>query len=91
MKQALLGTAPNSQEWAPTDLSNCIFEAADSIDELVRKLNSLGTAGGPTAQEPIKRTPEVGSDLIRIFPRMRSLHDTRRDWLSDEELCQWLG
>jgi len=25
MIQALLGTAPNSQEWAPTDLSNCIF------------------------------------------------------------------
>ena len=94
MIQALLGTAPNSQEWALIDLSNCIFwntEAADSIDELVRTLKSLGTAGGPTAQDPKQRTPEVGSDLIRIFPRMRSLHDTRRDWLSDEELCQWLG
>jgi len=92
MIQALLGTAPNSQAWAPADLSNCIFrntEAADSVDELVRAMNSLDTAGGPTAQEPIKRTPEVGPDLIRILPRMSSLHDTRRDWLSDEEL--WLA
>jgi len=92
MIQALLGTAPNSQEWALIDLSNCIFwntEAADSIDELVRTLKSLGTAGGPTTQDPIKRNPEEGSDLIRIFSRMRSLHDTRRDWLLDEEL--WLA
>ena len=89
MIQALLGITPNSQEWAPTDLSNCIFrnaESADSIDELVRTLKSLGTTGGPTAQDPIKITPVEGSDLVRIFPRMRSLHDTRRDWLSDKEL-----
>jgi len=92
MIQALLGIAPDSQEWAPTDLSKCIFrntEAADSIDELVRTLKSLGTAGGPAAQDSIKRTPEEGSDLVRIFPPMRSLHDTRRDWLSDKEL--WLA
>jgi len=71
MIQALLGIAPNSQEWAPTDLSNCIFrntEAVDFIDKLVRTIKSLGTAGGPTAQDPIKRTPEEGSNLIRIFP-----------------------
>jgi len=46
MIQALLGIAPNSQVWVPTDLSNCIFrntEAADSIDDLVRSLKSLGT------------------------------------------------
>jgi len=92
MIQALLGTAPNSQTWAPADLSDCIFwntEAADTIDELVRSLNSLGTSGGSTAQEPIEETPEVGLDVLRIFPRMGSLHDTRRDWLSDEEL--WLA
>jgi len=91
MIQALLGIAPNSQVWAPTDLSNCIFrntEAADSIDDLVRSLKGLGTTEGPTSQDP-KFTPAEGLDLVRIFPRMRSLHEIRRDWLSDEEL--WLA
>jgi len=76
---------------APTDLSNCIFrntEATDSIDDLVRALKSLGTTEGPTSQDP-KKPPVEGSDLARIFPRMRSLHEIRRDWLSDEEL--WLA
>jgi len=63
----------------PVELHFRNTESADSIDELVRTLKSLGTAGGPTAQDPIKRTPEEGSDLIRIFPRMRSLYDTRKD------------
>ena len=88
MIQALLGIVPNSQVWAPTDLSNCIFrntEAADSSDDLVRALKSLGITEGPTSQDP-KITPVEGSDLVRIFPRMRSLHEIRRDWLSDEEL-----
>jgi len=92
MIQALLGTAPNSQIWAPSDLSDCVFrntEATDAVDELVRSLNSLGTLDGSTAQEPIKETSEGGPDLLRTFPRMRSLHDTRRDWLLDEEL--WLA
>jgi len=91
MTQALLDIAPNSQAWAPTDLSNCIFrntEATDSIDDLVRALKTLGTTEGPTSQDP-KKTPVEGSDLARIFPRMRSLHNIRRDWLSDEEL--WLA
>jgi len=91
MIQALLGIALNSQVWAPTDLSNCIFrntEAADSIDDLVRSLQSLGTTEGPTSHDP-KITPAEGLDLIHIFPRMRSLHKIRRDWLSDEEL--WLA
>jgi len=91
MIQALFGIAPNSQEWAPTDLSNCIFqnaEAADSIGELVRSL-SLGTTEGPISQDPIKIRPVEGFDLVRIFSRMRRLHDPRRDWLSDEEL--WLA
>jgi len=91
MIQALLGIAPNSQVWAPADLSNCIFrntEAADSIDVLVRALKSLGTTEGPTSQDP-KITPAERLDLVRIFPRMRGLHEIRRDWLSDEEL--WPG
>jgi len=91
MTQALLGIAPNSQVWAPTDLSNCIFrntEAADSSDDLVRALKSLGITEGPTSQDQ-KITPVEGSDLVRIFPRMRSLHEIRRDWLSNEEL--WLA
>jgi len=91
MTQALLDIAPNSQAWAPTDLSNCIFrntEATDSIDDLVRALKTMGTTEGPTSQDP-KKTPVEGSDLARIFPRMRSLHNIRRDWLSDEEL--WLA
>jgi len=55
MIQALLGIAPNSQVWAPTDLSNCTFrntEAADSIEDLVKTLKSLGTTEGHTSQDP---------------------------------------
>jgi len=91
MAQALLGITPNSQVWAPTDLSNCIFrntEANDSIDDLVRSSKNLGTTEGPTTQVP-KIIPAEGLDVKRIFPRMRNLHDVRRDWLSDEEL--WLA
>jgi len=91
MIQALLGIATNSQVWDLAELSNCIFwntEAADSIDVLVRAFKSLGTTEGPTSQDP-KVTPAEGLDLVRIFPRMRSLHEIRRDWLSDEEL--WLA
>ena len=51
-------------------------------------MKSLGTTEGPTSQDP-KKPPVEGSDLARIFPRMRSLHEIRRDWLSDEEL--WLA
>ena len=53
MTQALLNITPNSQAWAPTDLSNCIFrntEDTDSIDDLVRALKNLGTTEGPTSQ-----------------------------------------
>ena len=91
MIQALLGIVLNSQIWTPTDLSNCIFrntETADSIDDLVKSLKSLGTTEGPTSQDP-KITPAEGLDLVRIFPRMRSRHEIRRDWLSDKEL--WLA
>ena len=59
MIQALLGIASNSQVWAPTDLSNCIFrntEAADSIEDLVKSLKSLGTTEGPAPQDPKNNT-----------------------------------
>jgi len=91
MLQALLGLAPNSQIRAPADLSNCIFrntEATDSIDVLVRALKSLGTTEDPTSHNP-EMTPAAGPDLARTFPRVRSLHESRRDWLSDEE--HWLA
>ena len=91
MIQALLNTTPNSQTWAPQDLSNRIFrntEATDSIEDVVRAVGNLGTSEEPTLQDP-KTTPVDGSDLTRTFPRMRSLHNIRRDWLSDEEL--WLA
>jgi len=85
---ALLHITPNSQTWTPKDLSNCIIrnaEVTDSIDDVVRAIGNLGTSEDPTSQEPII-IPLDGSDLTRTFPRMRTLHDTRRDWLSDEEL-----
>jgi len=91
MIQALLNIAPNSQTWALIDLSNCIFwntEATDSIDDVVRAVGNPGTSEDPTLQDP-KITPVDGSDLTRTFPRLRTLHDIRRDWLSDEEL--WLA
>jgi len=92
MIQALLGIAPNSQVWALTDLSNCIFrntEAADSIDELVQSLKSLGTTEGPTSQDAIKITPPEGLNLVRKFPRIRSLHDIRRDCGSQTKNFGW--
>jgi len=55
----------------------------------VRKLNSLGTSGDSKIQEPTEKTLFVDPGLVCIFPRMRSLHDIQRDWLSDEEL--WLA
>jgi len=91
MIQALLNIAPNSQAWAPIDLSNCIFrntEATDSIDDVIRAVGNLGTSEDPTLQDP-QITPVDGSDLTRTFPRMKTLHDFRRDWLSDEQL--WLA
>jgi len=91
MIQALLNITPNSQAWAPIDLSNCIFrntEATDSIKDVVRAVGNLGTSEEPTLQDP-KITPVDESNLTRTFPRMRTLHDIRRDWLSDEEL--WLA
>ena len=90
--QALLGTAPNTQGWSPADLSDCTFrdvEATDTEEDLVRKLNNLGTSGDSTIQEPTEKTLFAEPTLIRIFPPMRSLHDIWRDWLSDEEL--WLA
>jgi len=92
MTQAPLGIASNSQVWEPADLLQCISrntEDADSVDELIQTLENLGTTEYLTTQDPLNRTLEVGPDLTRTFPRMRSLHDTRRDWLSDEEL--WLA
>jgi len=77
MIQALLNIAPNSQVWAPIDLSDCIFrntEATDSIDDVVRAVGNLGTSEDPTSQDP-KITPVDRTDLTRTFPRMRTLHD----------------
>ena len=91
MIQALLQITPNSQTWAPKDLSNCIIritEATDTIDDMVRALGKLGTSEEPTLQDSITTLLD-GSDLTRTFPRMRTLHDIRKDWLSDEEL--WLA
>jgi len=91
MIQALLNIAPNSQAWATLDLSNCIFrntEPTDYIDVVVRAVENLVTSEDPTLQDP-KITPVDRSDLTHTFPRMRTLHDIRKDWLSDEEL--WLA
>jgi len=87
MIQALLHVAPNSQAWTPIDLSKNT-KATDSIDDMVRAIGNLGTSEDPTLQDP-KISPVDVSDLTRTFPRMRTLHDTRRDWLSDEGL--WLA
>jgi len=89
--QALLGLAPISQMWTPADLSNYIFrntEAADSINVLARELNNLGIATDPASYNP-ESTPAAEPELARTFPRMRTLHKSRRDWLSDEE--RWLA
>jgi len=91
MVQALLLIAPNSQTWNPRDLSNCIIrnaEATDSIDDMVRALGKLGTSEEPTMPDS-KTTPLDGLDPKRTFPNMRTLHNIRKDWLSDEEL--WLA
>lgn len=91
MLQALLDTAPNNQGWSPADLLECIFrnaEATDTNEDVVRKLNNLGTSGDSIVLEPTEKTSDAETGLGRIFSRMRTLHDIQRDWLSDEEL--WL-
>jgi hypothetical protein len=91
MLQALLNITPNSRTWAPVDLSNCIFRNADttdSMEDVVRAVGNLGTSEDPTLQEP-KILPTIETNPLRTFPRMRTLHDSRRDWLSEEEL--WLA
>ena len=91
MVQALLLIAPNSQTWNPRDLSNCIIrnaEATDSIVDIVRALGKLGTSEDPTMPDS-RTTPLDGLDPKRTFPNMRTLHNIRKDWLSDEEL--WLA
>jgi len=86
MLQALLGLAPNSQMWTPSDLSNCIFrntEAADSVDVLARALKNMGTEADPASYNP-ESAPAAGPELAHTFPRMRTLHESRRDeehWL----------
>jgi len=35
MIQALLGTTPNSQGWAPADLSDCIFRNKEDTDTMM--------------------------------------------------------
>ena len=90
MLQALLNIAPNSKSWTPIDLSYCISrntEATDSMEDVVRAVGNLGTPGDPTLQAP-EPSPAHDNNLTRTFPRMRTLHDSRRDWLSEEEL--WL-
>jgi len=81
MLQALLNITPNSQTWTPIDLSNCISrntEATDSIEDVVRAVGNLGTSGDPTLQEP-EISPANVTNPLRTFPRMRTLHDSRRD------------
>ena len=54
------------------------MEATDSIDDMVRALGKLGTSEEPTLQDSITTIID-GSDLTRTIPRMRTLHDIRRD------------
>ena len=64
MLQALLGTAPTNQGWSPIDLSECIFwneEATDTVEDLIRRLNNLGTSGDSTRQAPIEKTSNTGA------------------------------
>ena len=91
MLQALLNIAPNSKSWTPIDLSHCISrntEATDSMEDVLRAVRNLGTPGDPTLQTP-GPSPAHDNNPTRTFPRMRTLHDSRRDWLSEEEL--WLA
>ena len=58
------------------------------MEDVVRAVGNLGTSGDPTLQEP-ELSPAHDTNPTRTFPRMRTLHDSRRDWLSEEEL--WLA
>jgi len=95
MLQVLLGSTPTNQGWSPTDLSECVFwnaEATDDQEDLIGKLNILGTSGDSTRQAPIEKTSACmirGPVTQAYLSRMRTLHDIRRDWLSDKEL--WLA
>jgi len=82
MVQALLGIAPTNQSWSPADLFECIFrnaEATDREEDLVQKLNNLGNSKDSKANTPTEKIPDTGTRHTRIFPRMRTLHNTRKD------------
>ena len=64
------------------------MQKPDSIDDMGRALGKLGTSEEPTMPDS-KTTPLDGLDPKRTFPNMRTLHNIRKDWLSDEEL--WLA
>jgi len=92
MVHALLGIAPTNQNWTLADLTNCIFrntEATDEVEDLVQKLNNMGNSEDYKANTPTEETLRAGISHSRIFPKMRTRHETRRDWLSEEEL--WLA
>ena len=62
--------------------------AARNVDDMVRALGKLGTSDEPTMPDS-KTSPLDGLDPKRFFPNMRTLHNVRKDWLSDEEM--WLA
>ena len=83
--------SPQLPDMEPKRPVNCIIrnaEATDSIDDMVRAIGKLGTSEEPTLQDSITTLFDA-SDLTRTFPRIRTLHNIRKDWLSDEEL--WLA
>ena len=55
---------------------------------MLSALGKLGTSEEPTMPDSTT-TPSDGLDLKRTFPNMRTLHNIRKDWLSDEEM--WLA
>ena len=55
---------------------------------MLSALGKLGTSEEPTMPE-CTTTPLNGLDSKHIFPSMRTLHNIRKDWLSDEEM--WLA
>jgi len=76
MVHTLLKMAPTNQTWALADLTECILritEATDKVEDMVQKLNNLGSLGDSANNTSIKETTQrTRNRHIRTFPKMRT-------------------
>jgi len=83
MVHTLFWKALTNKTWALAHLTECVSrntEATDEVEDMVSELNSLENPGDMTNNTPIKEaTIRTQNRNIQTFPKMRTLHGTKRD------------